>query len=100
MGVLRAVRDRDGAAARTAATGSSAGAGRRVLDRPYGDGLAGPAQPLRRLELGLSPVQAVDASRALGRDAGGVERDRRRSRQRPDDRFHHRPHSPARRRRA
>lgn len=48
-----------------AATGSSSGAGRRVLDSAGRDSLAGSAQPLRRLELGLSPVQAVDAGGAL-----------------------------------
>ena len=78
---------------------------RLVLDGVFwiartGGGLEGSTQPFRRLELGPSSVQAVDAGRALGRDVGGVERDRRRSRQRPDDRFHHHPRPSARRRRA
>ena len=53
------------------------------------------------MELGLSPVLALDAGGALGRDSGGAERDwRHRPRQRRGDRFHHHSRPSARRRRA
>lgn len=91
MGVLRAFPRCDPRRRGAPAVGPPARSGRRLLDRTNWRALAGPARRVRQMGLGLSPVPALDARRALGDDPRGPQRERSRPGQRADDGQHDRP---------